>query len=487
MTEQQPSSDAQALREKQTAALSSVVAALGLTGLKLGVGLFSGSLGVLSEAAHSALDLVAAGVTLYAVRLSSMPPDAKHPYGHGKVENLSALVETLLLLATCAWIVSEAVERLLHPRPVAATYWGVGVMLVSMAVDFTRSRMLMAAAKKHNSQALEADALHFSTDIWSSLVVLAGLLALALADSLAPDSALKPWLLRADALAALAVSGIVLWVCLRLGRQAVDVLLDAGVAEASEAVERAAAEVPGVTAVRRVRVRQSGPASFVDMRLLVEPGLGAADAHEISRQARLAVRAVLPGADVLVELKPEDAGPRGLMERVRAVADASELGVHDIQLRQGPDGLALDLHAEVPGALSLAEAHERVSALEADIRRSLRVNRVTTHIEPEDGHPAPLPEEGEGSLALRRAIEQVVQDTAGTCGLHDLVLHRSGARLSASFHCRMHPDTPLTRAHDMATSLEATLRARLPELVRVTIHMEPEPRAQAPDLPLPLP
>jgi cation diffusion facilitator family transporter len=468
-----PHADPAALREKQSAALTSVAAALALTGLKLAAGLYTGSLGVLSEAAHSALDLVAAGLTLYAVRLSSRPPDRKHPYGHGKVENLSALAETLLLLATCAWIVFEAVERLLHPRPVEAPLWAAGVMLASMAVDIGRSRVLAHAAKKHNSQALEADALHFATDVWSSLVVLAGLGAIALAGGAAADSPLRALLLRADAVAALAVSGIVLSVSLRLGRQAVDVLLDARVEEDCAAVERAAAGVAGVVGVLRARVRRAGPASFVDLLLSIRAGLDADQAHGIADLARQAVEQTLPGAEVLVELRPEDASPRRLLGRVQEVAALSGLGVHDLQLRQEADGLTLDLHAEVPGALSLAEAHARVSSLEENIRRALDVARVTSHIEPVDGHPD-LPEDAGQTDALRRSIEQVVRETTGVCGLHNLVLHRAGDRLAAAFHCRMPPETPITGAHDAATRIEAALRARLPELSRVTIHMEPE-------------
>lgn len=475
--------DAQALKEKNSAALSSVLAALLLTGLKLGAGLYTGSLGILSEAAHSGLDLVAAGVTLFAVRLSAMPADARHPYGHGKVENLSALAETALLLLTCAWIVSEAVDRLFfHPREVDASLWAVGVMVVSIVVDFSRSRMLLAVAKKHNSQALEADALHFSTDIWSSLVVLAGLGALALADLVAPASVLKPWLLRADSLAALAVSGIVVWVSWRLGTQAVDVLLDAGVQEASGQIERAMLALPGVTGVRRVRVRSSGPASFVDMRLLVQPGLDADEAHQVAREAREAVRALLHDADVLVEVKPQEEGASGLLERVRAVAGLSGLGAHDIQVRQLGGGLVLDLHAEVPGSLSLVQAHARVTDMEKALRRELGpVLSVVTHIEPEGAHPAPMPEHGEAAQALSQAIYDIVEETPGVCDMHKLELHRSGARFGASFHCRMHPETPITRAHDLTIALEAALRARLPELVRVTIHMEPE--ILVPDLP----
>lgn len=479
MVETPHTADALALKEKHHAALSSVLAALLLTGMKLAAGLYTGSLGILSEAAHSGLDLVAAGITLFAVRLSAMPPDAKHPYGHGKVENLSALAETALLLLTCVWIIYEAVDRLFfNPRQVEASLWAVGVMVVSIVVDFSRSRMLLAAAKKHNSQALEADALHFSTDIWSSLVVLAGLGALFLADTLDPASGLKPWLLRADSLAALAVSGIVIWISWKLGSQAVDVLLDAGAQEASGAIERAMLALPGVTGVRRVRVRQSGPASFVDMRLLVQPGLDADEAHQVAREAREAVRELLPGADVMVEVKPQEEGASGLLERVRAVAGLSSLSAHDIQVRQLDGGLTLDLHVEVPGGLSLAQAHARVTDMEKALRRELGpVLSVVTHIEPEGAHPAPMPEHGEAALALSQAIKDIVEETDGVCDMHNLTLHRSGARFGASFHCRMHPDTPITRAHDVTVALEAALRARLPELVRVTIHMEPEERA----------
>jgi len=392
------------------------------------------------------------------------------------VENLSALAETALLLLTCAWIIYEAVDRLFfNPRQVEASLWAVGVMLVSIVVDFSRSRMLLAVAKKHNSQALEADALHFSTDIWSSLVVLAGLGALALADLVAPTSALRPWLLRADSLAALAVSGIVVWVSWRLGSQAVDVLLDAGVQEATGQIERAMLALPGVTGVRRVRVRSSGPASFVDMRLLVQPGLDAHEAHQVAQKAREAVRELLHDADVMVEVNPQEEGTSGLLERVRAVAARFSLSAHDIQVRQHDDGLALDLHAEVPGSLSLIDAHDRVTVMEAALRRELGPTlSVVTHIEPAGAHPTPLPEHGEAAQALRQAIADIVEETTGVCDLHKLELHRSGARFGASFHCRMHPETPITSAHDLTIKLEASLRARLPQLVRVTIHMEPE-------------
>ncbi|MGZ5424754.1 MAG: cation diffusion facilitator family transporter, partial [Candidatus Aminicenantales bacterium] len=194
--------------DKKRAAVSSVIAALGLTGMKLVVGLLSGSLGILAEAAHSGLDLVAAVITFVAVSVSDRPADEAHPYGHGKVENFSALIETALLFITCAWIVYEAVQRIFFREVrVDPSLWAFLVIIVSIAIDVSRSRMLMRAAKKHQSQALEADALHFSTDVWSSAVVLGGLALVGAGRHILPGE--SRLLGRADAAAALGVAFIV--------------------------------------------------------------------------------------------------------------------------------------------------------------------------------------------------------------------------------------------------------------------------------------
>jgi len=232
--------------------------------------------------------------------------------------------------------------------------------------------------------------------------------------------------------------------------------------------------------VRRVRVRQSGPASFVDMLLGVRAGLELEDGHQVVCQARDAAQAVLPGADVLVELRPEEDGAAGLLDRAKAVADTYDLGVHDLDLRHADGVLLLNLHAEVPESLSLAEAHKRISGMEAQLRAELgSACHVVTHIEPQGAHPEPAMDDPESAETLRQAIKEVVDETPGVCDLHGLVLLRSGARVSASFHCRMHPQTPITQAHDSTVALEASLRARLPQLIRITIHMEPDESAPA--------
>lgn len=289
-------------KEKSNAALSSVVAAVGLTTFKIIVGVLTGSLGILAEAAHSGLDLVAALVTFLAVRVSGKPADQQHTYGHGKIENLSALFETLLLLATCVWIIYEATQRLfVKSVEVEASIWAFLVMGVSIIIDLSRSRMLYAAAKKHNSQALEADALHFSTDIWSSSVVIVGLFGVLLAEKV-PG---LQWLAKADAVAALGVALIVVYVSLQLGRRTVMALLDTAPDGMLEKVKSTAESVPGISDVHNIRMRYLGPKLFIDVHVRVDPTLSVGDAHALSLKVQQVVSALEKGgADVIVHVEP---------------------------------------------------------------------------------------------------------------------------------------------------------------------------------------
>ncbi len=292
-------------KEKNDAALSSVVAAIGLTTFKLIVGLLTNSLGILAEALHSGLDLLAALVTLFAVRASGKPADEQHLYGHGKIENLSALFETFLLLVTCVWIIRESINRLFFKTvEVDASIWAFIVMAASIAIDFTRSRILYSAARKHNSQALEADALHFSTDIWSSSVVILGLIGVKLAGLIPGLSILK----KADAVAALGVALIVVYVSLELGYRAVQGLLDKAPKGLAEKIGLTVQAIPGVADCHQVRVRPSGPELFVDAHVLLDQNLSLKDAHELTEVIERAIRKIAPGADVTVHPEPEPGG-----------------------------------------------------------------------------------------------------------------------------------------------------------------------------------
>jgi cation diffusion facilitator family transporter len=288
-------------REKRRAAGSSVFAAVGLTGFKIVVGLTTGSLGILAEAAHSGLDLVAALMTWMAVRISGKPADRDHRYGHGKVENLSALAETVLLLITCAWIIFGAVNRLIeHKIEIEVNLWSFAVMITSVVVDVSRSRMLYRVAKKFNSQALEADALHFSTDVWSSTVVILGLISVKLSEWVPGWGGLR----YADAVAAIIVAVIVVQVSIKLGHRTVAALLDTAPAGLEETISSAVSALPGVNDCHNVRLRYSGPQLFVDIHILVDGNQSLRAAHALTEEIERTIQKLVPQADVTVHPEP---------------------------------------------------------------------------------------------------------------------------------------------------------------------------------------
>ena len=291
-------------KEKNKAALSSVIAAIGLTTFKIVIGVLTGSLGILAEAAHSALDLVAALMTLFAVKIADKPADYEHPYGHGKVENLSALFETLLLLITCAWIIYEAVKRLMNPSAVVVevTYWSFIVMTVSIIIDISRSRVLMKTAKKYNSQALEADALHFSTDVWSSSVVILGLIALLVSRLVSKLQFLE----HADAIAALVVAAIVIYVSIRLGFSTIKALIDSAPKGSRDKIVRITEAVPGVKNVHNIRIRTSGAHLFIDIHIMVDGEKSLKDVHCITDKIEQDLKIELPEADITVHPEPDE-------------------------------------------------------------------------------------------------------------------------------------------------------------------------------------
>jgi len=291
----------QGAHEKRWAAMSSVIAAVGLTGFKIIVGLTTGSLGILAEAAHSGLDLMAAVMTFLAVGISGKPADRNHLYGHGKAENLSALFETLLLLVTCFWILYEATHRLLfHPVALKVTFWSFAVMITSIVVDVSRSRILYRAARKYNSQALEADALHFSTDIWSSGVVILGLICVKISEWV-PGLA---FLHQADSLAAILVGLIVVYISVSLGIRTVQALLDVAPSGIERQIVSAVEVLQGVTDCHKVRVRYSGPQPFVDIHVLLDGNQTLKEAHNLTEEIEGTIRKLLPNADVTVHPEP---------------------------------------------------------------------------------------------------------------------------------------------------------------------------------------
>ncbi len=466
-----PSERALANREKTWVALTSLAAAVLLTLAKLGIGLWTHSLGILAEAAHSGLDLVAAVVTLWAVRKSGEPPDQKHTYGHGKYENLSALFQTGLLLITCLWIMYEAGARLLNKSapPVDANVWAFGVVIMSIVVDFSRSRALKKAAIKHKSQALEADALHFSTDIWSSFVVLGGLGCVFMSGRFG-----LPWLANADSVAALGVAVIVLWVTYNLAVRSTEDLLDVAPESLRSQVESAAL-VEGAREVKQVRVRRAGAEVFADVVLGVDQAAAFEHAHEVADRAEEAIRAIAPNADVVVHVEPVEPPAEEVSTRVRMIAARHGLGAHSIRVYDDADARSLDLHLEVSDSLSLGEAHQRATDFEKSVKEVMPdLTSVVTHIEPTgDTVSRRLSQPGRAAL-IQAALNQIMCKEHPGVTASEVRVRTVGEDEVVSFRCALDASIGIRDAHEITERVEKRLRERIPKLARVVIHVAPK-------------
>ena len=455
---------------KRRVARNSMLAAACMTGLKLAAGIISGSLGVLSDAAHSALDLLGAGITFFSVRVSDKPADEDHTYGHGKVENLSSFFEAGLMAISCAWIIWEAIQRIRHNTyELRFTLWPILVLMGSIAVDFWRSRALRRAAEQTGSPALATDAFHFASDIWASVAVMAGLLVTWAGVFYHVD-----WLRYADPVAAICVSVMILRTTASLTRETIGVLMDQIPAETRFQVIHEVGHVPGVLAVEQARVRRSGPDYFADLTLALPRRFTFEHTGELVRAATEAVHRVLPKADVVIHTVPRQARAESIFDRVRAVAARNNIAVHDlsVQLLQGK--LHVEQHVELDETMPLLEAHNVVTALEAEIlRETPEIDSILTHIESEPA-TIELPEE---IVEEDRRIEKTLRATAANyreiVDVHQIKVGRSAEHITLSCHCTLPDELAMQRVHEIITSLEDRFKLQCPEVHRVTIHPEP--------------
>jgi cation diffusion facilitator family transporter len=464
-----PYSTATMQAEKRSVAGNSVLVAIAITVLKIVVGITTGSLGILSEAAHSGLDLIAAIITFFSVRVSDKPADADHQYGHGKVENFSAFIETGLLLLTCVWIIYEAIKRLFFRHvEIEPSTWAFVVMGLSIGVDIWRSRALGRIAEKYDSQALEADALHFSTDVWSSSVVILGLLLVLMGRALHVD-----WLRDADPVAALVVAGIVVHVSWRLARKTIDALLDAAPAGVRSKIIDAVRRVQGVIEVDRVRIRRAGNRYFADVSVGLARTVTFQHSGQVAASVTDAVHRVLPDADVTVNSIPRADRTENIFDQIRAVATRHNLNVHDVSVQDLHGRLHVEQHLELDERLSLKEAHDRVTALEAEMREEVpEISSILTHIESEPATIEPG-DEIVRDAALERRLKAIAAEFPEVLDMHEIEIKRVRGRLYVSCHCTLADDLPLSRVHDIQTDLEIRFKQDAPELFRVLIHPEP--------------
>jgi len=449
---------------KEKVALSSIAASAGLTAAKGAVGLATGSLAILSEAAHSLLDLAATVMTYFAVRFAGKPADAEHHYGHGKMESVSALIETALLFLLSGIVIREALQRLFggHGHAVEATPWAFVVIAGSIVIDFARARVLYRVAAETASEALEADALHFGSDLWSSVAVLVGLFAVAFGHA---------W---ADAAAAIVVAVFICIAGWRLGRRTIDTLTDTAPVGVGERISAAVRRIPGVVALEQLRIRSAGPVLFADLGVAVSRTLPLDQVTALKDGIVRAVRAENPAAEVTVTIDPRALDDETVLERVMVIARNRALAVHHVTVHSIGRGLSVSLDLEVNGNLPLGRAHEIASSLEQAIRDELGPQvEVETHIEPlqsdrQAGRNAPA----DRVAAVRDALIEIAATVEFVAQVHDVRVREAEGEV-VNFHCIVDPALTVADVHEKVDEVERALRRRFPTIRRVIGHAEP--------------
>jgi cation diffusion facilitator family transporter len=453
------------MNKKEQVALGSVVASAALTIGKGIVGLSTGSLAILSEAAHSLIDLAATLMTYYAVRIAAKPADAEHHYGHGKVENLSALAETALLFVLSGIVAWEASQRLFGGtgHAVEATPAAFVVILASIAIDFSRARLLSRTAKETASEALAADALHFSSDMASSAAVLVGLVGL------------RSGFAWADSAAALAVA---LFVCVagwRLGRRTIDTLTDAAPEGVAERISTIARQVRNVVSVERVRARGVGATVFGEIEVGASRTLPLDRVAMLKSEIDAAVIKALPGAQISVSVVPRALERETVMERVMVIARNRGLAVHHVTVQAIGDRLSISLDLEVDGELSLLAAHDIADGLETAIRDEFGpAVEVETHIEPMQmtglaGRDAPAMH----TAAIETALSELACASGLLRNVHEVRVRDTSEGEVVNFHCDVDPQKTVATVHELVDGVERGLRRRFPAVRRVIGHAEP--------------
>jgi cation diffusion facilitator family transporter len=453
------------MNDKEKVALGSIAASAGLTAAKAIVGLATGSLAILSEAGHSLIDVAATAMTYVAVRISGKPADSEHQYGHGKVESVTALAETALLFLLTGVVIWEAAQRLIgaQAHAVDATLAAFAIIIASIVVDFFRARTLRRVARETSSEALEADALHFGSDMWSSVAVLFGLCGVALG---------YPW---ADATAAVVVA---IFICIagwRLGRRTIDTLTDTAPTGVSERVAAIARQVAGVVAVERVRARPAGAVLFVELGVGVSRTLPLDRVTTIKERLTRAIRADMPQAEVTITTEPRALDDETVRERVMVIARDLGLAIHHVAVQAISGRLSVSSDLEVDGTQPLAAAHEVASRLEEALREELGPD---VEVEPQS---EPLPADvlagrdaSSGRLGeVREALAALAAEIPDLGEVHDVRVRETADGEIVNFHCSVEPELSVSAVHDIVDALERRLRRKFPTIQRVIGHAEP--------------
>ncbi|MGD0229436.1 MAG: cation diffusion facilitator family transporter [Syntrophorhabdales bacterium] len=464
--------------EKRRVTLVSVGTALVLIGLKLFAGLATGYLTLMAEVLHSSLDALVTIITFFSIRYAERPADADHPYGHGKAENLAAFTESLLLFFAIFLIVREVVERLFVKTVVIEpNIWAVSVLVASVLCDLHRSRALKRVARKYKSPAIEADATHFRADLVTSAIALSGILVTYLASKLRIGRAYS----LVDIVTTCLILVIVVRMVLHIMMRSADVLLDRTMQDQAALIKEIVTEVPEVIDVEKVRTREAGKQTFVDLTVDIDRNLSMESGYSIGKRVEETIKKRIDDVDVTLQVKPVAKETEDIVERIRCIGVRQGRNVHHIDVHHGEGTIHVDLDLEVEGDVTLAEAHALSDSLEKEIKEDNRaISEINTHI---DWRKGSFVKDVliDRDKALAEVIEAIVRERREIISCRRIsVEEETPGELFLTIHCTMRPDESAEAVNAISDDLEKRLKERIGRIKRVIFHIEPEEKAQGP-------
>ncbi|MCX6160705.1 MAG: cation diffusion facilitator family transporter [Ignavibacteriae bacterium] len=445
----------------------SLLAAFFIVGIKLLATLLSGSVGVLSELFHSSTDLIATVATILSIRYSTRPPDKEHHYGHEKIESFSALFQVFILVIMCAWLIYESVNRIFHPVQVHIDVLTFSVIIICIAVDYSRSRALMKVAKETHSQALEADALHFSSDILSSIVVLIGMVFTYF--NIFP---------LADPLSAIVVSFIIIMTTLGLSKKAIDSLLDRVPKGIQEDISLRVSAINGIEGIKSLRIRGSGSKTFIDMIILIGRTKLFSESHGIMDTVEKTIKDIVPEADIVIHSEPVESDSETINDKIKMAVTEEGYKCHDIFSHRINNEIFTELHVEIENTNDLVKAHSNVNYLESKIKEKIPViTNVKIHLDEPSEILYDTLDVTEQSKELIRILKNILDAESKITSYRDIRVIKTGGNVRVSLNCAFGTDYSFEEVHETVTILESriyiTLKELFPNMANIIIHAEP--------------
>lgn len=455
-------------KKKINVAISSLIAAVVIVLLKLFASIASGSLAVLSELFHSTTDLFACLITIISIRYSSKPPDKEHQYGHEKIESISALIQVLILILMCGYVFYEAIDRIINPPEIELNIYIFSVIILCILIDFSRAKALKKVAKETKSQALEADALHFSSDILSSFIVLTSMILTKAGVNVIIDS-----------ITAIIVGIIIIITTFRLIRKAVNSLLDRTPDNIYEEIYGIIENTNGVEGIKNLRVRRTGMKTYVDSTIYVNRTLNFAKVHKIMDEVENNIQSYIEESDIIIHSEPCETKSETVNEKVKLIVDEYDLKSHDIFSYMTDNKINIDLHIEIDDKLNIEKAHNMITDIENHIMRNIEnAGSVNIHIDEPSRTLTHTKDITKDSREIVDLICTVIEENEYFCEHSDIKILSTDGKIRISLNCRFQADLPFEDVHDKVTMLEnkiyTILKKSYTSLSKVIIHAEPK-------------